>query len=118
MPRLTDRDKLHKRVRAICLALPGVTEKLSHGEPTFFANKKVFAMLSIDHHHDQHMAVLIPAAPGRQEELIASDPKKFYRPPYVGHKGWVGIELPAIDDDELGGMITDAWKLITAKKPR
>jgi hypothetical protein len=101
-----------RRVRRICAGLPGTTERLSHGEPTFFAGKKVFAMFSSDHHHDGHIALIVPAAPGVQEMLVATRPDVFYRPPYVGIKGWIGIELSRIDDDELGGFLTDAWKMI------
>jgi hypothetical protein len=105
------------RVRRICLAMPEATEKLSHGEPTFFVRKKVFAMYSSDHHHDGHIAVIIPAAPGHQEMLIATSPKTYYRPPYVGVKGWVGIELSQIDDEELACHIRDAWQMIYGKGP-
>jgi hypothetical protein len=101
-----------RRVRKICLALPGATEKLSHGEPTFFVKKRVFAMFSNNHHNDGHVAVCIPAQPGEQEALIATDPKIYYRPPYVGVKGWVGIELNQIGDEELGAHLSDAWTLI------
>jgi hypothetical protein len=106
-----------ERVRRICLALPGVTEKLSHGEPTFFV-KKVFAMCSNNHHHDGHVAVVIPAAIGIQEMLISTSPKKFYKPPYVGSSGWVGIELTKVSDKELALHITEAWRLIAPKKLR
>jgi hypothetical protein len=105
-----------RRVRRICAALPDTFEKLSHGEPTFFAGKRVFAMCSSDHHGDGHIAVIVPAAPGVQAELVATRPETFYRPPYVGGKGWVGIELSQIDDDELGGFLTDAWKIIAPVK--
>ena len=101
-----------QRVRRICLALPGATEKPSHGEPTFFVKKRVFAMFSAGHHQDGHVAVLIPALPGEQEGLIAGFPSIYYRPPYVGVKGWVGIELNEVGDDELGAHISEAWKLI------
>jgi hypothetical protein len=103
-----------RRVRKICLALPDATEKLSHGEPTFFVKKRAFAMFSNNHHNDGHVAVFIPAQPGEQEALIASAPKIYYRPPYVGVKGWVGIELDQIGDEELGAHLSDAWKLIGA----
>ena len=106
------------RLRRICAALPGTAEKLSHGEPTFFAGKKVFAMFSSDHHHDGHVSAIVPAPPGVQELLVATRPKSFYRPPYVGGKGWVGIELSEIDDDELGGFLTDAWKIVSGPKRR
>lgn len=104
------------RVRGICSALPDSSEKLSHGEPTFFVKKRVFAMCSNNHHKDGHIAVWIPAAEGEQARLIASEPKKFYRPPYVGVKGWVGIELGQVDDDELGLLLTEAWQMISRKK--
>jgi hypothetical protein len=103
------------RVRKICLALPGASEKLSHGEPTFFV-KKVFAMCSTNHHHDGHYAVVIPAALGIQEMLIERSPEKFYRPPYVGGAGWVGIELDQIDDKELALHIQEAWRLTAPQK--
>ena len=73
-----------ERVRRICLALPETWEKISHGEPTWFVRKKVFAMFSNNHHNDGHVAVMVPAAIGIQEMLISKSPKKFYRPPYVG----------------------------------
>ena len=107
-----------QRVRRICQALPGVTEKISHGEPTFFVKKRVFAMFSNNHHNDGHIAVWIPAEPGEQETLIASSPAIYYRPPYVGIKGWVGIELDRIGDDELGAHLSDAWKVISNLRRR
>ena len=105
-----------ERVRRICLALPETTEKLSHGEPTWFVKKKVFAMFSNNHHHDGHIAVTIPAAIGIQAMLVERAPEKFYRPPYVGVRGWVGIELDQIDDEELAAYLLDAWRLIAPKK--
>src|SRR5439155_15878211 len=80
-PPMPNEDQI-QRVRRICLALPGTTEKLSHGEPTFFVKKRVFAGISNNHHNDGHVAVCIPALPGEQEALIASSPKIYYRPPY------------------------------------
>jgi hypothetical protein len=114
-PKADTGEKQIERVRRICLALPGATEKLSHGEPTFFV-KKVFAMCSNNHHNDGHVAVVIPAAIGIQEMLIKTSPKKFYRPPYVGVSGWVGIELARVSDKELAFHIHEAWRLIAPKK--
>jgi hypothetical protein len=105
-----------ERVRKACLKLPEVSEKLSHGEPTFFVRKRVFAMCSINHHNDEHIAVVIPAAIGIQAALIEQAPKKFYRPPYVGHAGWIGIELPRVSDRELAAHLREAWKLIAPEK--
>jgi predicted DNA-binding protein (MmcQ/YjbR family) len=88
------------RLRAICLALPEAVEKVSHGEPTWFAGAKgkVFAMLDDHHHGAEHLSVWLPAAPGAQAALIESDPKRFFRPPYVGSSGWVGVVLDARPD--------------------
>lgn len=115
-PQPDDEELQVARVRRICLALPGTWEKLSHGEPTFFVGKKVFAMCSINHHNDGHIAVTIPAAIGIQAMLIEKDPKKFYRPPYVGPAGWVGIELPRVKDKELALHLREAWQLIAPPK--
>lgn len=91
-------------------------EKISHGEPTFFVRKKVFAMFSNNHHNDGHVAVVLPAAIGIQEMLIKRSPEKFYRPPYVGVRGWVGIELDQVTDEELAFHINEAWRLIAPVK--
>jgi hypothetical protein len=110
------RQKNVERVRRICLALPETMEKLSHGEPTFFVKKKVFAMCSINHHHDGHIAVVLPAPIGVQRALIEAAPKKYYRPPYVGGAGWVGVDLPRVSDKELTLHIREAWRLIAPAK--
>jgi hypothetical protein len=104
-----------KRVRRFCLALPETSERLSHGEPTFFVRKKVFTMFANNHHNDGHIAVWIPAEPGLQAMLVHTAPKTFFKPPYVGVKGWVGIELDAINDEDLALHIRDAWRLIAPK---
>ena len=111
-----------RRVRRACLSLPDATEKLSHGEPTFFVHKRVFAGFSNNHHGDGHVAVLLPAAPGLQEALVEEAPHVYYRPPYVGGAGWIGVELARIDDERLGAIVREAFQLIVAKertpKPR
>ena len=104
------------RVRRICLALPESSERLSHGEPTFFAGKRVFTMFSNNHHGDGHVAALVPAPPGMQEKLIAQDPEVYYRPPYVGCMGWVGIELARVDEPALRFHIEAAWEMVAPKR--
>ena len=104
-----------RRVRKICLGLPETTERLSHGEPTFFVKKGVFAMFSSNHHHDGHVAVLLPAPPGLAEALIEEAPHAYYRPPYVGGSGWIGVELDQVSDAALAAHIGHAWQLITNK---
>ena len=113
----TDSSEEHlRRVRRICSAMPGASEKLSHGEPTFFVAKKVFAMFDNNHHNDGHIAVWIPAPPGLQAMLINSSPDTYFRPPYVGIRGWVGIELDRIGDEDLASHIREAWGLVAPKK--
>jgi hypothetical protein len=107
-----DGEKQLERVRRICASLPETWEKISHGEPTYFVRKKVFAMCSNNHHNDGHIAVVIPAAIGIQAMLIERSPENFYRPPYVGVRGWVGIELDRVSDEELAFHIHEAWRLI------
>ena len=109
-------EKHLKRVRRICAALPETTEKLSHGEPTFFVRKKVFAMFANNHHNDGHIAVWLPAPIGIQEMVIAASPEKFFKPPYVGVRGWIGVELARVSDEELEFLLRQAWRLIAPKK--
>lgn len=115
---LPDPEENLSRVRRICSALTGTSEKLSHGEPTFFVKKGVYAMFDNNHHEDGHVGVWIPAAPGVQETLVATRPEAFFRPPYVGVKGWVGVELAEVDDEELAEHLQSAWGLVTSKKTR
>lgn len=105
-----------ERVRSQCLALPETSERLSHGEPTFFVANKAFVMFANNHHGDGHVAVWLPAPPGAQPALIESSPAVYFRPPYVGHRGWVGIELSRISDEELRYHIQVAWELIAPKR--
>jgi hypothetical protein len=110
-----DDGKQLKRVRLICTLIPGTVEKISHGEPTFFTPQRVFAMFSNNHHGDGHVAVWVPAAPGVQAALIEESPDTYFRPPYVGVSGWVGVELSRVGDEQLGAMIREAFRLMTAK---
>jgi len=104
-----------RRIRRVCAALPHTKEKISHGEPTFFVREKVYVMFANNHHHDGHLAVWIPVPAGLQATLLKSEPDKFFLPPYVGGRGWVGIELDAISDEELAVHICEAWRLIASK---
>lgn len=101
------------RVRAICLRLSEVTERLSHGSPAFFVRKQ-FLMLWPDGHHDHHFPHLWCAAPvGVQEELVAACPERYFRPPYVGGRGWVGMRLDGNPDwGEVEEICTDAYRVV------
>jgi len=90
-----------ERVRRLCSALPETAERLSHGEPTFFVHNKVFVMFADNHHNDGHIAVWLPVPSGLQTTLIETSPETYFRPPYVGVRGWVGIELDRISEKDL-----------------
>lgn len=107
-----------ERVRRLCAALPEATERLSHGEPTFFVGKKVFVMCADNHHGDGRVAVWLPAPPGFQAGLIEDQPEVFFKPPYVGARGWLGIELGRVSDADLAMYIRIAWELIAPKRLR
>ena len=105
-----------ERVRRLCMALPEASERLSHGEPTFFVHGKVFVSFSNNHHGDGRVAVMLPVPPGIQAALIEQRPGTFFYPAYVGVRGWVGIELEHIGDDELSFYVRVAWELIAPKR--
>jgi len=113
-PTLTHEDHI-QRVRRMALALPETTEKLSHGEPTFFVRKKAFVMFSNNHHNDGRIAIWIPAATGHQSAMIAEAPETYFKPPYVGVKGWVGVQLDQVHPEVLATLIRQAWKLIAPR---
>jgi hypothetical protein len=100
-------------VRRLCLALPEVTERVSHGEPCWFVrDKKMFAMYA-EHHHDDILACWLAAAPGEQEALIELDPSRFFRPPYVGTRGWIGVRLDVAQaEPPLAELVTDAYRTV------
>ncbi len=111
---ITDETQID-RVRRFALGLAGASEKLSHGEPTFFVAKRVFVMFANNHHSDGHTAIWIPAPPGAQAVMIAEAPELYFKPPYVGVKGWIGVELPNASDEILADLIRQAWQLTAPK---
>lgn len=99
------------RIRELCLALPETSERLSHGHPAFFVReKRSFLMVLTNHHGDGRFAIWCAAEDGVQEMLVEADPERFFRPPYVGHRGWLGVRLDrGIRWDELAGIVEDAY---------
>jgi hypothetical protein len=107
-----------ERVRRIALGLPEANERPSHGSPAFFIRgRKQFVHFHDDHHGDGRLAIWCAAAEGMQGALVESSPKHFFVPPYVGHRGWLGVHLDhGISDDELAGVIEDAYLAVAPKK--
>jgi hypothetical protein len=106
------------RTREICLSLPEVTERMSHGAPTWFVRGKTsFVTIRPEGHHDDLIPHLLSAAPpGAQEALIATEPERYFRPPYVGVRGWVGTRLvPPVTEDDLRELCTEAYRAVAPK---
>jgi hypothetical protein len=112
-----DHDRALQAVREICLSLPEVTERLSHGSPSFFIRgKKTLAMFVDDHHGDDILGIWCPAQPGVQEEMVALEPDRFFRPPYVGPSGWLGVRLDRdVDWGEVRGILTESYRKVAPK---
>ena len=115
---MVDRETVLGRMREICLALPETSERLSHGAPSFFIRGKTcFLMLFDDHHGDGRLAVWCAAPAGDQHLLVDADPEKFFVPPYVGHRGWLGVRLDrGLDWEEIAGIVEDAFCTVAPKK--
>jgi hypothetical protein len=114
LARLRPDDLAVQRLRELCLALPEVTERPTHGEAGFFVrDKKLFAMLDDHHHGAHHLGVWCAAPPGAQEAHLADDPQRYYRPPYVGHRGWLGVRIDGEPDwAEIGEIVRDAYRQV------
>lgn len=102
------------------MALPDATERLSHGSPAWFAGKgKSFAMLDDHHHGAAHLSVWLPAPPGEQTSLVEMAPDRYFRPPYVGPSGWVGVVLDTGPNwAMLEEHLRDAFLLVAGKRLR
>jgi hypothetical protein len=115
---VTTKKQALDRIRKLCLALPETTERPSHGAPTWFVrDKKTFVMFHDDHHGDGRLAIWCAAPPGVQELLVEEEPARFFRPAYVGHRGWLGVRLDVeVDWDEMAGIVEDAYRMVAPKQ--
>jgi hypothetical protein len=107
-------DVAYERVRAMCLGFPAAEEKLSHGAPSFHVRGKMFLMFVDGHHDDTRVAVWCKASPEEQRRLVAEDPARYFVPPYVGVKGWVGVRLDGEDPGwiDLSIVVEEGWRSI------
>ena len=115
---MVDRGETLGRIRELCLALPETSERLSHGHPTFFVREKRSFLMVLDNQHgDGRFAIWCAAEGGVQEMLVEADPERFFRPPYVGHRGWLGVWLDrGLHWDELAGIVEDAYAEVAPPK--
>src|SRR5262247_755765 len=108
-----------ERLRRICLAPPDATEKIAWGEPTWRVKGKLFAQLDDHHHGADHLAVWLPAPLGEQEAMIFMDPARFFRPPYVGHRGWVGVRIDGRPDwAQVASLVERAYWQVAPPRGR
>ncbi len=106
-----------RKVRAICMALPEVSERLSHGSPTWFAGKKTMVTFLDDHHGDGRLALWVAAPPGVQSAMVDQEPDRCFVPPYVGPRGWLGVRLDRVPDwDEVGDIVEQAYRQVAIKR--
>ena len=84
-----------QRLRAICLGLPEAAEKEAWGDPTFRVRDKIFAMTK---RGDGRVSLWCKVPEGMQAVMVDGDPERFFVPPYLGHKGWIGMVLDAEPD--------------------
>jgi hypothetical protein len=113
-----ERDRILERIRELCLALPETSERLSHGSPTFFIReKRSFLTVLTDLHGDGRFALWCAAPDGLQRTLVDAEPERFFVPPYVGHRGWLGVRLDrGLHWDELAGIVEDAYAEVAPRK--
>ena len=107
------------RIRKICVSFPEVTERPSHGAPAFFVRgRTTFVQTWVAGHHDHTFPHLWCAAgPGVQGALIAGRPERIFRPPYVGHRGWIGVRLDGrVDWDEVADLCEDAYRAVAPRR--
>ncbi len=109
---------LFTKIQSYCLEFPGTSERLSHGAPTFFINDKhSFVQYRVNHHGDGRIALWCSSPPGVQELLIETNSEVYFRPPYVGHLGWIGMRLDrAAEWAEISGIIKEAYLNRAPKK--
>jgi hypothetical protein len=107
-----------ERVKKICLAFPEAKTKTSHGHLTFTVNDKVFGYYTVNHHDDGRLALWCKGAPGAQQLVVESDPKRFFVPPYVGVRGWIGIrvDIPPVDWATVAALLEESWRMTAPKR--
>jgi hypothetical protein len=104
------------QLRALCVAYPEVTERVSHGEPAWFVRGKKTFVTFANHHHDDRLAFWAAAPEGAQDVLVGSEPERYFVPPYVGHRGWLGVYLDvSVDWGAVRLIVDDAYRCVAPK---
>ena len=106
-----------ERLRRLCLSLPETNERESNGERGWFVRDRKLFVTFVDHHHDDRVGFWCAASPGDQAALVSADPARFFVPPYVGHRGWLGVYLDVpVDSHQVAEIVTDAYRVVAPKR--
>ena len=107
------------RIRRICLALPEAEEKEAWGAPTFRVRGRLFVMFVNDHHGDGRLAIWCAAPPGAQSAVVEADPRRFFVPPYVGPRGWIGARLDRRPSwTVVAALVEEAYRAVAPRRLR
>ena len=117
--RPNNRPELLEKVRSLCLSFPETSEKQAWGGPTFRVKGKMFVMYMDDHHGDGRVALWCKADAEDRDGIVAGDPARFFVPPYVGPKGWLGVRLDKrLAWNRVSAIVEQSWCLAAPKKVR
>jgi len=119
MPTAPVNEKRLARLRKLCLALPETSEGLNHGRPCFVVSDKTFVMFLDNHHQDGRVAIWCKAPPGAQTMIVESDPERYFVPPYVGSRGWIGARLDGKPDwSAVAALVGESYAMTFKPKKR
>lgn len=110
-------DALQARLRELCLPFPEAVEAGGVGAPSFTVGGNIFAM---QHRHDGRPSLWLKASPGAQEVLVGAESDRFFRPPYVGHHGWIGmwIDIEDVDWPYVADLVDESYRMTAPKRLR
>jgi hypothetical protein len=114
-----DVERACKRLAGLVARLPGIEVHEEHGHTGYLVRGKRIGWLLVDHHGDGRLALWVKAPPGEQESLVGGDPRRFFVPPYLGHRGWVGVQVdPGADPDwdEVAALLEQSWRMTAGKR--
>jgi hypothetical protein len=112
-----DRTRVRTRLGELVADLPGVDVQDAHGHTSYLLRGKRFAWLAVDHHGDNRLALWVKAPPGEQEALVSADARAYFVPPYLGPRGWIGVNLAAAPDwTEIAALLEQAWRMTATKR--
>ncbi len=106
------------QIERIALALPSATKLINHGRPAFAVHEKTFVMFLDNHHGDGRIAIWCKAPPGDQADMVESDPKRYFVPPYVGPRGWIGVRLDIGKPNwkTVATIVRESYKMTAPKR--